>query len=225
MQARQHHTLEPLPTPAEIARDTFSRALGSSGAYRVTLLVLFLLFVGGVAGFAMRLSAGMEDRGPWGYYAAVFGFLFTVGQAAPMVAFVPRLARARWHGPLVRAAQVVAVAGLLNVLLFIPLLWLVPSSAVRTTVWFDWPWGAPHFFDTIFVLMLVMNGFAFLWVQAMPDLASLRVQSGGTHRLARLLSGSFIGTPKQWKVQRIALAVLGGCYVMNFIFRAISDQS
>ena len=93
------------------------RALGSSGAYRVTLLVLFLLFVGGVAGFAMRLSAGMEDRGPWGYYAAVFGFLFTVGQAAPMVAFVPRLARARWHGPLVRAAQVVAVAGLLNVLL------------------------------------------------------------------------------------------------------------
>ena len=219
MQARQHHhTLEPLPTPAEIARDTFSRALGSSGAYRVTLLVLFLLFVGGVAGFAMRLSAGMEDRGPWGYYAAVFGFLFTVGQAAPMVAFVPRLARARWHGPLVRAAQVVAVAGLLNVLLFIPLLWLVPSSAVRTTVWFDWPWGAPHFFDTIFVLMLVMNGFAFLWVQAMPDLASLRVQSGGTHRLARLLSGSFIGTPKQWKVQRIALAVLGGCYVMNFIF-------
>jgi len=184
-----------------------------------TAVVLALLFAVGIVGFVIRLGDSFESRAPWGYYATVFGFLFSAAQAAPIAAFAPRLARGQWHRSMSRVSQVIAVTGLLNMLLFLPLLWLTPPSngLSRPSMWFTWPWGAPHVWDTIFVLMLVLNGLAFLWVQALPDLAAIRARTGGRARLASWLASGFVGTPRQWRMLRVALAALGGFYLMNFV--------
>ena len=51
----------------------------------------------GIIGFVMKLNSGFSDKVIWGYYAAMFAFILTTAQAAPMVAIAPRLAKAHWR--------------------------------------------------------------------------------------------------------------------------------
>ena len=86
-----------------------------------------LMFALGIIGFVMRLASGFDDKDVWGYYVAVFAFLMTTTSAAPMVAIAPRIANAHWRRPISRAAELWTVAGCLTLILYIPLIWLLPS--------------------------------------------------------------------------------------------------
>ena len=172
----------------------------SNNFWRVAV-VFGVLFILGIIGLIMRLTDGMGDKAIWGYYAALFAFILTTAQAAPMVAIAPRLAKAHWRRPISRAAELWTLVGLFNLLLFIPLLWVLPSlEDGRRSLWFfdpkdsqfsNVPVFSPHIWATLALVFLVIIGLMLLWVSSMPDMAAVRDNSSGWRQrwAARLAFG------------------------------------
>ena len=184
-----------------------------------------IMFVLGIIGFVMRLSSGFDDKAAWGYYVAVFAFLMTTSSAAPMVAIAPRIANSHWRRPISRAAEIWALAGCLNLLLYIPLIWLLPSlENGRRSLWFygqveGVPAYSPHIWATLAILGLVLLGLALVWLSSLPDFAVLRDQGEGWRKKwgSRLALG-WRGTSAQWNWQYHRMGVVGAFYFMMLIF-------
>ena len=219
-----HNGQAALATRAGVSRDLLERH-GRTGDYfwrAVTLCGILLVL--GVIGFIMRVSDGVSDRAVWGYYAAMFAFILTTAQAAPLVAIAPRLAKGHWRRPISRAAELWTVVGLFNLLLFIPLLWVLPSlEDGRRSLWFfdpgEVPKYSPHIWATVALLGLVVAGLALLWVSSLPDLASIRDHSSGwRQRWASRLAGRWHGTSGQWNILYHRMGILGAFYFMMLIF-------
>ncbi len=213
-------------TAGEITQDILAKNLGFTPASKKVLLVLGVLFAIGVVTFVLRaIDVGFEDRSHWGYYAAVFAFLFTACSSAPMLALVPRLTKASWGKPMHRAAELFAVVGLFNFIIFIPMLFMLPSGSGRFTMWFvsnwreGWPPGAPHTWDMLGLLGLALTGMALLYVSSLPDFAVMRDHSTGSRRkLYSLLASNWHGSKKQWFFIKNRVGILGAFYFMMLIF-------
>lgn len=199
--------------------DNFWRAAAAFG-------VLTIL---GVIGFVMKLVGGVGDTVIWGYYAAMFSFMVTTASAAPMVAIAPRMANAHWRRPISRAAEIWSVVGLLSLLWFIPLLWVLPPlNDGRRSLWFfdmahpnDVPSYSPHIWASAAILALVATGLALVWMSSLPDFASLakRAPSGSRHqRWAAWMARGWIGTSKQWFMLKRRMGILGAFYFMMLVF-------
>lgn len=213
-----------LNTPAGLTSDLLDKRRSVGRPFRVAMLVFGVLFVLGIVGFVMRLQGGVNNTAVWGYHAALFAFILTAAQGAPMVAIGPRLAKAHWRRPISRAAELFTVVGLFNLILFIPLLWVLPSlEDGRRTLWFfgelEVPAHMPHILATLALVFLVLIGVALLWVSSLPDLAAVRDNSTGRqHRLFACLANGWHGTSKQWNMQYHRLGILGAFYFMMLIF-------
>ena len=198
--------------------DNFWRAASAFG----------VLVVLGVIGFAMRLTEGVDDRAVWGYYVAMFSFMITTASAAPMVAIAPRLANAHWRRPISRAAELWSVVGLLSLLWFIPMLWILPPlSDGRRSLWFFemaslyMPSYSPQIWASAAILALVATGLALVWMSSLPDFASLakRAPEGSRHqRWAEWMARGWIGTSKQWFMLKRRMGILGAFYFMMLVF-------
>lgn len=212
------HAHAPEPRPEQVARDGLRPVLHSGSRFFVAARILGVLFALGIVGFVLRLRGGFEDRTAWGYYAALFSFLLSTAGSAPVVAVGLRLTRADWRRPLARAAELYAVVGLLLILLFVPLLYLVPSAQGRRTIWFELA-QAPHLWDTLAVVMLVACGLLMLYTSAVPDLAAAReaAPAGRRQRVFAWLAWGWRGSQGQWRLQRSALTLLGSFYFMLLV--------
>jgi len=215
------HPVEEYPTsPREVAEDIVGRAEAPWPRWRWLVLALGALFLLGVVGLALRVGQG-GDHTRWGYYAALLGFLYTVAGGAPIVSVATRMAKAHWRRPLARIAEVYAVVGVLTLLLFIPLMGVIPPAEGRNTIWIvggvrqGWPPGAPVAYDLLTLVMVALGGLALLWIAAIPDLAALRDRGRGG--LTALLSLGWRGTLRQWQVHRAALGVAGGLYFIAYV--------
>jgi len=157
--AQQGHSA--LDTPVGVIRDLLGKYQRTGDAYWRAVTLFGVLFVLGIIGFIMRLSDGVSDKAVWGYYAAMFAFILTTAQAAPMVAIATRLTKAHWRRPISRAAELWTIVGLFNLILFIPLLWVLPSlEDGRRSLWFfgtvdDIPIYSPHIWATLALVFLV----------------------------------------------------------------------
>ena len=219
------HSAQPL-SAGEVTRDVLQKHSELSSGLKKVMLVLGALFLLGLVTFVIRaIDVGFADRSKWGYYAAVFAFLFTAGSSAPMLAIVPRLVKASWGRPMHRIAEVFALVGLFNFILFIPMLFMLPTGSGRFTLWFvdewrkGWPPGAPHAWDLLGLMALALAGVALLYTSALPDLASVRDKSAGTRqRIFARLAGGWQGTKRQWFFLRSRIGVLGAFYFMMLIF-------
>ena len=211
-------------TQAGVSRDLLSRHERTGDLYWRAVALFAILFILGVIGFIMRLSDGVGDRAVWGYYAAVFAFILTTAQAAPMVAIAPRMAKAHWRRPISRAAELWTVVGLFNLVLFIPLLWVLPSlEDGRRTLWFfdsdKVPAYSPQIWATVALVGLVSVGLMLLWVSCLPDLAIVRDNSTGwRQRWAARLAGRWQGTSRQWQILYHRMGILGALYFMMLVF-------
>jgi molybdopterin-containing oxidoreductase family membrane subunit len=118
------------------------------------------------------------------------------------------------------------VVGLFNLLLFIPMLWILPPlSDGRRSLWFyfdggDVPSYSPHIWSTLAILGLVVIGVALLWMSALPDFAMVRdhAPDGWKKRWATRLARGWIGSSAQWNMQKHRLGILGAFYFMMLIF-------
>ena len=211
-------------TPAGVTHDLLDRHRTNSSKFRWTSVVLGVLFILGIVGFVIRIQDGVSDPSVWGYYAALFAFILTAAQAAPLVAIAPRIAKAHWRRPVSRAAELFAVVGILNMILFIPLIWVLPGlEDGRRSLWFfgelDVPAHFPQFLTTLALISLTVLGVALLWMSALPDLAALRDSSTGSRKrwYARLARG-WHGTSAQWNMQYHRVGILGAFYFVTMIF-------
>ena len=213
-----------LGTQAGVTRDLMARHHRTGGMFRGAVALFALMLVLGVIGLIMRLSDGVSDKAVWGYYAAMFAFILTTAQAAPMVAIVPRMVKSHWRRPISRAAELWSAVGLFNLLLFIPMLWVLPSlEDGRRTLWFfhpgEVPAYSPHIWATLALIFLVITGLALLWLSAMPDLAIIRdTSSGRRQRIAAKLSRGWLGTSQQWNMLYHRMGIVGAFYFMMLVF-------
>ena len=206
-------------TPQQVTEDLMERTSHVGSRFWLAVLVLAGLLVLGIIGFIIRLSDGFSDHTRWGYYAAIFAYILTTAQAAPLVAIALRALKTHWRRPLSRAAELFAVVGVFNLLLYIPLMMVLPVTDGRRTIWVNWPGHSPHVYDTLAMVFLVLCGLALLYVSALPDIAAgSKKLSGIRGSLLRKLTLSWQGTAYQWRIQRAGIGILGGLYFMFLVF-------
>jgi len=213
-----------LKTPAGVTHDLLDKHRQSGRTFRLAVAVCGVLLALGIVGFVLRLQDGVSDRAVWGYYAALFGFILMTAQAAPMVAIAPRLAKAHWRRPITRSAELFTVVGLFNLVLFIPMLWVLPSlEDGRRSLWFfsdlNMPAQMPQIVATLSLLFMVAAGLALLWISSLPDLAALRDSStGGRKRIYGRLANGWSGTSAQWNMQYHRVGILSAFYFIMLVF-------
>ena len=184
-----------------------------------------ILFILGIIGYVMRLRSWFEDKQNWGYYVAIFSFLMTTTASAPMVAIAPRIANANWRRSTSRAAEIWTLCGSINLILYIPLIWLLPSlENGRRSLWFygqqeGVPAYSPHIWASMAVVGLIVLGFAFVWLSCLPDFAVLRDQgTGWRKKWGKRLALGWVGTSAQWNWQHHRMGVVSAFYFMMLIF-------
>ena len=193
--------------------------------FGIAAIVMSVLFILGVFGFILKVSEGVDDPSEWGYYAALVSFLITAGQGALMVSIATRLVKAHWRRPISRAAEMFAVVGLYNLILLIPLLWVLPGlSDGRRSLWFfnelkNIPENMPQIQMLLSMIFLVLAGIGLLWISSLPDLAVIRDSEVNKKKkgLIGRLSGQWYGTSKQWFIQYHRLGMMGAFYFMMLI--------
>lgn len=178
--------------------------------------VLALLALLGLVGLAWKLVSG-ADRTTWGYVAGVATFLLSTTQMSPIVAMATRLAKGHWGRPLRRATALWTAAGLVVFVLYAAVYTVVPSNIGRWSIWFYWPWGAPHFFDLLALAALPAMGLALLHLESWPD---RRRMLDITQCRAAFTEGGrrWLGSLRQWNVLSLGVLVLGIFYFMWMIF-------
>ena len=218
------------PRPEEVTQHVTGSTFAMPRTLTTAMAVAGVLLGLGIIGFLVRaFDDGFGDHSPWGYYAAIFSFLFMVTGAAPLAAVVFRFTKSHWRRPLSRVSELFAVVGIFNILLFIPLMFVLPSIGnpgagehtmeVRRTIWFEGPIGSPHWWDALGVIFLAVLALAILWLSATPDMAEARLVGNGWRRkVYGLLAGHWYGTKRQWNIQKAGLAVLGAFYFMFLIY-------
>ena len=218
------------PRKERITPDVSAKTFSIPSGYKLALGIAAILTILGVVGFFVRATSdGFGSPGPWGYYAGIFSFVFMVTGAAPLVACAFRFTKSHWRRPLSRVSELFAVMGVVNVVLFIPLLLAMPpiknpdvqgtDLEVRRTLWFEVPFGAPYMWDLLCFVGLALCSVAILWLSAVPDMAQARASATGFRRsLYNGLSGWWYGTKRQWNHQKAGLALLGAFYFMLLIF-------
>ena len=203
----------------------------SLGKTRLLLWGTLILTVLGVVGFVMRASAdGLSNYEPWGYYMAAFSFVFMVTAPAPLVSVAFRLIRSHWRRPLTRIAEIFALVGIVNFVLYIPLMLMIPEIAnpneighhsldIRRTLWIQVPWGAPHFWETAAMFSLPLMSCLILLLSSTPDMsASIQYVTGAKKKLYIFLAGYWKGSKRQWLVMQAAIGALGGLYFLTLPF-------
>ena len=218
------------PRKEDVASDVTGKTFRMPGGYKLALGIAAILTALGVVGFVIRMTSdGFGSPGPWGYYAGIFSFVFMVTGAAPLVAAAFRFTKSHWRRPLSRVSELFAIVGVVNIVLFIPLMLALPPIKnpdlqghdldVRRTLWFEVPIGAPYFWDLLCFVGLAFCSVAILWLSAAPDMAQARASATGFRRgLYTALAGWWFGTKRQWNHQKAGLALLGAFYFMLLVF-------
>ena len=209
-------------TEQGVTQELVGRVFTTSTAFMVTMLVFGVLFVLGIVAFIVKASDGFEDRSNWGYYIATFSFLITVFGSAPIVAIAFRITRNHFRRAASRASEMFSLVGVLSVLMFIPMIAMLPSFEGRRSIWFEVPFhgSLPGYSDFAAVIVLVVCGLALLYISALPDMAAVRERGAGTIRgiLYTPLVKHWRGTERQWAVHKGLIAILGALYFMMLIF-------
>ena len=206
-------------TNQEVTEEILARTHSMGPRYKAALAVFGVLFLLGVIGFIIRaVDAGFDEFRPWGYFMAAFAFLLTTASTAPLFSVTQRMVKSHWRRPLARASELFGIVGVLSTLMFIPMIFLLPSAEGRRSIWFEWP-ATPHVTDVLAVVFLAILGLALLYVAALPDLAASREHATGARRrwLDRLVFINWRGTERQWAVQTAALRTMGAMYFLLLI--------
>ena len=235
MAASEHHQpgMWVFPSPEGITRDIASKMSSTPRIIPLVLTAAGLLLILGIIGFVARaVDDGFDEYAPWGYYAAIFSFIFMVTGAAPLAAVAFRFTKSHWRRPLSRVSEMFAILGVFSTLMLIPLLIVMPpinnvawpgpgaeEMELRRTIWFEVPIGAPLAWDILGLVFLAICGLGILWLSALPDLAECRLTATGFRRkIYGFLAGHWFGSKRQWNTQKAGLAMLGAFYFMLLIF-------
>ena len=116
--------------------------------------------------------------------------IFMVTSGAPLAACAFRFTKSHWRRPLSRVAEIFSIVGILNLLMFIPMMIFLPDlenpagavehqMELRRSIWFAGPIGAPHAWNMAGVAFLVITAMAILWTSAVADMGEARRTATG----------------------------------------------
>ena len=100
------------------------------GKFKLVFGIFGGLALMGLVSLVIKITQGFDDKSSWGYYSAIVSLLFGVFGTAPMVAIAPMIAKADWHRPISRIANMFTAAGLSSVIMVIPLIFALPPLVV-----------------------------------------------------------------------------------------------
>jgi len=234
----QHAGMWVFPDASTISQDVSEKSRTMAKPFTMALVVTGILFILAIVGFIARAADdGFDEIGPWGYYTAVFSMIFMVTSGAPLAACAFRFTKSHWRRPLSRVAEIFSIVGILNLLMFIPMMIFLPDlenpagsvehqMELRRSIWFAGPIGAPHAWNMAGVAFLVITAMAILWTSAVADMGEARrTATGFKGWLYRTLAGGWYGTKRQWNVQKAGLALLGAFYFMTVVFMHFTISS
>ena len=234
----QHAGMWVFPDASTISQDVSEKSRTMAKPFTMALVVTGILFILAIVGFIARAANdGFDEIGPWGYYTAVFSMIFMVTSGAPLAACAFRFTKSHWRRPLSRVAEIFSIVGILNLLMFIPMMIFLPDlenpagavehqMELRRSIWFAGPIGAPHAWNMAGVAFLVITAMAILWTSAVADMGEARrTATGFKGWLYRTLAGGWYGTKRQWNVQKAGLALLGAFYFMTVVFMHFTISS
>lgn len=185
----------------------------TGAAYRLGLVVLAVLSVAGIVGLAWLMATGTRPYARWAYTAATCSLLLSTTSTAPLVAVLSRQTTGYWGVPARRIADLFALGNIVVAALIVILVaQLPPWTPDRMTIWQSWP-GAPRLWDTVAAVLLALVGLALVALDGLPDYAVRRTRAG---RGAPAFG--WRGTPDQWRVLNVSLAILGTLYLLVVVF-------
>ena len=224
------------PDTRTAARDMVAKITARSSVVNLVLIISGVLLALGIVGFIIKAASfGFDETGPWGYYMAVFAYIFMITSGAPLVAVAFRFTKSHWRRPLSRVAELFSIIGIFNIIIFIPMMLVLPDIqnlaytpgaegelAARRSIWLGLegvPLGAPHWWDMLGMVSLAVTSLTILWLSLAPDMAQARASTTGFRRTVyTILSKHWYGTKRQWIHQKVGLSLLGAFYFMMFIF-------
>lgn len=224
MSTNVHHKEWPPSDPKIVKEELLASTKKGSLKLKKISKVMGLLSVLGLVGLIGKFFIDGGDQTQWGYVAAILAFIFSVTGGAPMVAIAPFIARANWARPISRIAHVIGASALVvNIIIMIPLLWVLPPLVVegarRRSIWFEAPVYSPHFWDTLSLIMLAIAGMGLLYVSALPDFAIMRDNAEGFRKkIGTFLAGGFVGSTVQWSTLRMRVGIMSTLYFFIYIF-------
>ena len=205
------------------SKDLIDKHLQQRGKmFRTSLMLAAIFSVIGVLGIILKIINGFDNLSDWSVYVTACVFIFTTFMGAPMLSMATKVARGNWRRPVSRLSEIFCISGIAGLLMFLPLLWVLPSlEDGRNTLWFydpgKVPAYSPHIWTSIAMIAFIFTALALLWINARPDFAILRDNSKGKNKLYSLLAWGWVGSTKQWNSLRIRLSALGIFYFMLLI--------
>ena len=202
MSTNEEHFHWPPSDPKVVKNELISSTSRGGKFIKKSIWVLSLLSLLGIVGLLGKLFLESDDQTQWGYIAAILAFILSTTAGAPMVAVAPLIAKANWARPISRIAHIIGAVGIINIIIMIPILWVLPplmvDGARRRSIWFEAPNYSPHFWDTLSLVMLAIVGLALLYSSALPDFATMRDNSNGSkQRIAKFLASGFVESTVQ----------------------------
>jgi len=204
--------------PQRVIEDGLRRIRGSGTVYKVMLLISAVCAIVGIIAFIVGpISSGWNDRQAWTYVAITFGILMCTIGSAPCFSVCLRMVRGHWRRPVNRLAEIWAIGMIVPLILFFFLLGILPDTVGRSSFWFGWP-VSPYLWDSVMMVALVICGYGFLYVGALPDMAIARDQiEGEGGGIFTRLSRGFRGTLYDWQIIDRAQGILGAFYVLLYV--------
>ena len=216
-------------TEREINRDLLRAVLTIPLRFWFIFFCLGLVVTSAAVAFSLMLNKGVGMYGVnrpvmWGFLIVNFVFWVGISHAGVMLSAILRLAQAEWRRPATRAAEVLTIFALGTAALH-PL--LHSGRPWRTMYWvFPYDFGrgiwpdirSPFVWDPAAIFTYLSGTIMFVFVLLVPDIAVLRDRSRGLlHQFYKFLSLGWRGTPRQWKLQIIAGALLSALILPVFV--------
>lgn len=186
----------------------------TSGAYYLTVLVLFMGVVWGFFAWSCQLFNGLQVTGlnnsvAWGMYITNFVFFIGISHAGTLISAILRVSGAEWRRPITRAAEAITVFAL--VLGASQILFDLgrPDRALNVILY--GPLRSPLLWDVVCISVYLLSSIFYLLLPLIPDLAILRDHrnvSGWRKGLYRIFAFGWDGNPEQKRRLEIAIGIM-----------------
>lgn len=220
---------QPDLAPPRVNDDLLRFSLQGPGWFWIVAGLLALGVAAGVACIGLMIAFGLQLLGythvqQWSILITHLVFWVGISHAGVMISAILRLTHAEWRRPITRAAEVLAIFALITAALF-PIIhtgrmwrtayWIFPYDFSRNV----WPnVRSVLVWDAAAIITYLIGTVLFVYVGLIPDLAVARERASGWRRsVYGVLSLGFRGSTREWKMQRVAGALLSALILPVFV--------
>ena len=150
---------------------------------------------------------GLNRPNYWGIYITNFVFFIGISHAGTLISAILRIARAEWRRSITRSAEVITVLviffGIGNIMIDMGR----PDRLLNVLK--HGRFQSPLLWDVVSVSTYLVGSTVYLFLPLIPDIAILRDRTRGLrHRVYRLLSLGWQGTPRQHRILELLISIM-----------------